>query len=374
LAVGDATLARTHAQPWARYLLKPSDHGSYPNKIIDSSRVSNIRSIYKQIPNAQPIAAPTSGQERQEVPGDDDVETTRRAFAATPAPVLREVAGCGMMRGISASQECQNPPLDEAERDPSPYEACQELFSRYPLALRVSGQDSSVRSMVLMLADGGEPRFFVLSHDCDNGWCGYSIGPWPTGDSTDIEPGGDAHVPGAVTTALNSGIPLPRHGSMFGWTHQHAITALIVIYTDYDSARPLPRWTVMPLAGTPEPHWPPFTGRPFFGSWFWDYYWAGGIVPLDSLIAETPDTIFWVNTRVMLGSDCCAVAYDSTSAERDTLKRGCYVYSEVLRACAQIPSLKELLAEPDKVDLSTRFQRTADRAVSSECKADPELD
>lgn len=364
LAVGDAILARTHAQPWARYLLKPSDHGSYPNKIIDSARVSNIRSISKQIPNAQPIAAPTSGQERQEVPGDDDVETTRRAFAATPAPVLREVAGCGMMRGISASQECQNPPLGEAERDPSPYEACQELFSRYPLALRVSGQDSSVRSMVLMLADGGEPRFFVLSHGCDDGWCGYSIGPWPTGDFTDIEPGGDAHVPGAVTTALNSGIPLPRHGSMFGWTHQHAITALIVIYTDYDSARPLPRWTVMPLAGTPEPHWPPFTGRPLFGSWFWDYYWAGGIVPLDSLIAETPDTIFWVNTRVMLGSDCCAVAYDSTSAEGDTLKRGCYVYSEVLRACAQIPSLKELLAEPDKVDLSTRFP--ADRGQDSE--------
>ena len=196
---------RTHAEPWARYLLKPSDHGSYPNKIIDSSRISNIRSIYKQIPNAQPIAAPTSGQERQEVPGDDDVETTRRAFAATPAPVLREVAGSGMMRGISAPQECQNPPLGEAERDPSPYEACQELFSRYPLALRVSGQDSSVRSMVLMLADGGEPTFFVLSHDCDDDWCGYSIGPWPTGDFTDIEPGGDAHVPGAVTTALNSG-------------------------------------------------------------------------------------------------------------------------------------------------------------------------
>lgn len=290
---------------------------------------------------------------------DDDFDTTRGAFAATPAPGLREVAGCGMMRGISATQECQNPPLGEAEREPSLYEVCQELFSRYPSALRVSGQDRSVLSMVLMLADGAEPRFFVLSHDCDDGWCGYSIGPWPTGDFTDIEPDGDAQVSDAVMMALTSGIPLPRHGSMFGWAHQHAITALIVIYTDYNPARPLPRWTVMPLAGTPEPRWPPFTGRPFFGSWFWDHYWAGSIVPLDSLIAETPDTIFWVNTRAMLGSDCCAVAYDSTSAERDTLKRGRYIYSEVLRAGAQVPSLKELLAEPGKVDLSTRF--SADR-------------
>ena len=85
--------------------------------------------------------------------------------------------------------------------------------------------------------------------------------------------------------------------------------------------------------------------------------------------------IFWVNTRAMLGSDCCAVAYDSTSAERDTLKRGCYVYSEVLRAGTQIPSLKELLAEPDKVDLSTRFSADGGQgAVSGGCKADPELD
>ena len=79
------------------------------------------------------------------------------------------------MRGISATKECQNPPLGEAEREPSPYEVCQELFSRYPLALRVSGQDRSVLSMVLMLADGAEPRFFVLSHDCDDGWCEFDV-------------------------------------------------------------------------------------------------------------------------------------------------------------------------------------------------------
>jgi hypothetical protein len=260
-----------------------------------------------------------------------------------------------MMRDISVTQECQNAPHGEGGQSSSPYEVCQELFSRYPLALRVSGEGSSVRSMVLMLAESDEPRFFVLSHDCDDGWNGYSISPWPTGDFTDIEPDGDANVCSAVVTALHHGIPLPRHGSMFGWVDQHTITALIVIYTDHDPARTLPRWTVMPLAGTPELQWPPFTGWPLFGSWFWDRYRARSIVPLDNLIAETPETIFWVNTQATLGSDCCAVAHDSTSAERDTLKQGCYIYSEVLRAGTQVPSLTELLAESDKVDLSTRF-------------------
>lgn len=42
-----------------------------------------------------------------------------------------------------------------------------------------------------------------------------------------------------------------------------AFTALVVIYTEYESARPLPRWTVMPLAGIPEPQWPPLPANVF---------------------------------------------------------------------------------------------------------------
>ena len=244
----------------------------------------------------------------------------------------------------------------------SPYEACQELFTSYPIAARATGHGSTIRSMVLMLRNSDDARFFVLSQDCDDGVLLYSLCPWPAGDVVDIEANGGAPIPDVVVNVVTCGVPLPRHGSIFGWTERDAITALVVIYTEYDPARPLPRWTVMPRAGIPEPRWPPFMGKPLFGQWFWEHYRAGGIVPLDGLIADSPDTVYWVNTRQILGSDCCAVARDVRSPDRHTLRRGCYVYSEALRAGAPIPSLTALLADAGKIDLAPRFRRFTQKA------------
>lgn len=246
-------------------------------------------------------------------------------------------------------------------RTTSRYEACQELFASYPIAARAVGHSGAIRSIVLMLRDGDDARFFVLSQNCDNGVPLYSLWPWPAGDIVDIEADGSALIPDAVVNVVTCGVPLPRHGSIFGWTERDAITALVVIYTEYEPARPLPRWTVMPHAGISEPQWPPFTGKPLFGQWFWEHYRAGRIVPLDGLIAETPNTVYWVNTQAILGSDCCAVARDVRSLERHTLRRGRYVYSEVLRAGAPIPSLTALLADTGKIDLAPRFRRSTRR-------------
>jgi hypothetical protein len=209
--------------------------------------------------------------------------------------------------------------------------------------------------MVLMLQDGDEARFFVLEEDREDPPI-FSLRPWPEGGGVDIEADGSATVPIAVVNAITRGIPLPRHGSMFGWTWGDAITSLIVIYTEYASARPLPRWAVMPLAGTPKSQWPPFTGQPF-GQWFWEHYHAGSVVSLEDVIAETPGTIFWINTQASLGADSCAVAHDIKGPEGHILPRGSYVYSEVLRAGWTVPSVTAFLATTGKTDLTPRFRR-----------------
>ncbi len=254
-----------------------------------------------------------------------------------------------------------------------PYQACQELFVRYPLAARAVHHMGTVHSMVLMLRDGDELRFFVLSQDCENGMFVYTLSPWPIGGAVEIVPYADVSIPEFAGKALADSVPLPRHGSIFGWIGGDAITALIVIYAEYEHARPLPRWTVMPLAGIPQPQWPSFIGKRLFGYWFWEHYEDRSVVPLDRLIADTPDTVFWVDTRGILGSDCCAVARDISSPDGHTLRRGRYVYSEVLRAGGPLPSLTALLADPGKTDLAPRFRRSATATASFEAGTSADL-
>jgi hypothetical protein len=237
------------------------------------------------------------------------------------------------------------------------YEVCGQLFARFPLAIRDLDLNGTIRSMVLVLHEQDEARFFVLAQSQGEGGALYSLCPWPAGDVVDIDARGRAPVPGVLASAVTRGVPLPRHGSMFGWADHSAFGALIVTYTDATPARPLPRWSVMPFAGLPESRWPPFTGRALFGQWFWDDCRAGHIVPLDQAIAQTPGSVFWVNARAMFGSDCCAVARDVPSPEGHTLLRGRYVYSEVLRSGQPVPSLTALLADPAKIDMAPRFRR-----------------
>jgi hypothetical protein len=236
------------------------------------------------------------------------------------------------------------------------YQACQRLFNDYPLGIRVS-DCGPVHSIVLIVGEGDGIEFYVLSDDRGDGAPLYSIRPWPTGKAVRIVATGDDHVPEALANAVTRGVPLPRHGSIFGWLEGDVVTALIVLYTEYEANRTLPRWTVMPLVGTPESRWPPFIGKRIFGWWFWDYYQNNSVVPLDGLIAKNPGAVFWVNTQAAIGSDCCAVARDITATY--TLPRGSYAYSGALQADEAIPSLAELLADEDGVDLSPRFWRSA---------------
>ena len=239
-------------------------------------------------------------------------------------------------------------------------EACHELFSGHPLAARDVNLAGTIRSMVLMVCDGGQAWFFVLSQGCGYDMPVYSLCPWPCGDVVDVD--ADGSVPGYVVNAVRRGVPLPRHGSMFGWTTDDAVDALVVVYSEHVPGRPVPCWTVMPLAGLPAARWPPVTGQRFFGPWFWEEYRAGRIVLLDDVIAQAPGAVFWVNTRQALGSASCAVARDVVGAAGHTVRRGRYVNSEALRAGRPVPSLTALLAEASKIDIAGRFRRPALRA------------
>lgn len=233
------------------------------------------------------------------------------------------------------------------------YRTCRELFTEYPLAIWADSDAGTSRSMVLMMP--GEASFFVLSLDFEKGEPVCSLGPWPAGD-VEVISADDADAPDEAENVLTNGVPIPRDGSLFGWTRGDVVTALIVIYVEYAEESPEPSWTVMPLAGSPESQWPPFTYERLFGRWFWDYYWSGTIITLGGLVAETRATAFWVDTKAILGSDCCAVARDVISSEGRTLPRGRYVYFQALRAGKLVPPLNVLLANAGKVDLAPRFE------------------
>ena len=163
-------------------------------------------------------------------------------------------------------------------------------------------------------------------------------------------------VSGLTANAVGQGIPLPRDGLLFGWACEEMVTALMVIYTNYRPDSPQPAWSIMPLVGTPEERWPPFSGERFFGRWFWKDYQAGHIIQLGGLIAANPGIVFWVDTHKALGSACCVVACDIKTSEGHILCRGKYMGAAALRAGAVVPSLTGLLAEAGKTDLAPRSQ------------------
>jgi len=235
-------------------------------------------------------------------------------------------------------------------------EACDELFAGYPLAVEpVDDGRRITQSMVLMLQEGNDVRFYLLSRDGDQG-TSYWFRPWPTGSIVDV--GGDSRavISDEVVSAVVSGVPLPRNGSLFGWMDGNAVTALLTVHTEYTPASAAPSWAVMPFVGIPEAQWPPFTGERFFGHWFWEGTRAGRIVLLADLIARTPDTIYWVDTKMILGSACCAVTHDVRSPGGFTLPRGRYVYYKALRADKPVPPLAVLLADNGKIDLAPLFR------------------
>lgn len=241
------------------------------------------------------------------------------------------------------------------------YEACCELFDDYPLA--ADDFSDAVRSMVLMLRQCDNVGFFILTHDSNEDRPLFLLRPWRTDDSVIIEENGSDAISDVVVSAVTRGIPIPRHGSLFGWRAGDIVTALVAVYADYTPAFPQPSWAVLPLAGIPEAQWPPFTDEPFFGKWFWEHYRTGCIAFLGGLISQIPDTVFWVDTEAILGWGSCVVARDIKSGEGYTLRRGRYVYYRALRMGKSVPRLRTLLASDGRTDLASQFRLCAPSSI-----------
>jgi len=235
------------------------------------------------------------------------------------------------------------------------YLACRYLFNEYPLSVSAFDHVPSLHTMVLMLRDGEDVRFFALMRIRGNGRTDYTLSAWRAQGAVEIAADG-GEVPEAVANVIEQGIPIPRDGLLFGWAYQEIVTALIMVYASYRPDSPLPAWSVMPLVGTPESQWPPFSIERYFGRWFWKDYQAGNIVQFDGLIAANPGVVFWLGTCQAPGSDCCVVASDIKTSEGRILRRGTYLDAAALRAGAAVPSLTKLLAAAGKTDLAPRFQ------------------
>ena len=210
--------------------------------------------------------------------------------------------------------------------------------------------------MVLLVEDSYNVEFFVLWDDRSEGIPVYSLQPWREPVIAQIAASGSPAVPDVALNAVTQGVPIPLHGSLFGWICDADVTALVAVYAEYTPTRPKPSWAVMPLVGVEEAKWPPFTGERVFGHWFWEHYRAGNIICLSNVIAHAPGAVFWVDTKEILGSDCCTIVHDIRNGEGHTLRRGRYVYHQLLRAGQPVPSLKLLLAGAEKTDLSLRFE------------------
>ena len=242
------------------------------------------------------------------------------------------------------------------------YGQCEALFEDYPLAVEPICDDGTQSSMVLMQPNGTAPQFYTLHIVRDGDPYSFCIlRPWRSAGGVEISADASAAAPALAAEVLACVIPLPRHGSLFGWMDdRRTVSALMPFHTDYESETPEPTWTIMPRADVAENQWPPFAGASLFGAWFWNYLRSGGITFLDALIAATPDAVFWTDTQVAIATppgfvaDCCVVACDIVSPDGFTFPRGCYAPRPVLRS-GELPELETLLADPDRIDLAPRF-------------------
>jgi hypothetical protein len=229
---------------------------------------------------------------------------------------------------------------------------CSELFARYPQAVNVLNDSGTVRSMVLLLADGGDARFFILNSEGDSEASSFIVRRWRAGDAVDL---GDetALIPGWAVDAVTHGMPLPRDGSLYGWVNRGRVTTVIAFYAHYTPEIPEPSWSAMPDADLGTEDWPSFTGEHLVGTWLWEYFRAGRIVDLGPLIARTEGAAFWVDTAEVIGSGCIAIARALSSPDGWTLRPGRYVYHQHHDVA---PSLDDLLADSSKTDLAPRFR------------------
>jgi hypothetical protein len=248
------------------------------------------------------------------------------------------------------------------------YDTCRDMFVDYSAAVSSVDDVCGTRSMVLMLRDGSHTSFFTLMCDLVESKPVYYIRPWRGRGTVGVKANDGTIVPDAIANAVIHGIPIPRDGSLFGWKNGTEITTLMVVYATYMPTHPEPSWSVMPRTDIGQALWPPFTGEPLFGDWFWRYLGDGRIISLDELIWNSPGAVFWVDMEFDFSRGCCAVAHKIMTRDGYTFGSGCYVYYQELKVGTPVPTLGELLADPRRIDLAPRFGVSPHQQFSAELR------
>lgn len=124
-------------------------------------------------------------------------------------------SGGSRSRGPGRAHTRRFEPGREVIETASVYPACGELLASFPWPPRDMDGSGTIRSMVLVLRDADDPRFFVVAQGCREGGPLYSLCRWPAGDVPDVGPGGRA-VPGALADGVIRSVPPLPHGSIFG--------------------------------------------------------------------------------------------------------------------------------------------------------------
>ena len=77
---------------------------------------------------------------------------------------------------------------------------------------------ASDHSMVLMVRDGHDTDFFVLSRGSREGQYFYSLrAPWLREKPQQSQIYGSGRVPCMTLNVVTCGVPMPLHGSLLGW-------------------------------------------------------------------------------------------------------------------------------------------------------------
>lgn len=227
------------------------------------------------------------------------------------------------------------------------FESCSQLFSTYPLAAMSYCTSGQFRSMVLMRRTAGTSMFFMLSQDSDDL---FTIYPLRThnGAPHEIRPGG--RVSGEIRQVLAHGVPVPHNRALLGWVIDRQVTALLAVRTRPSALWDVPEIRVLPMSGTGELDWPPFSANPLCDGQLWDYLECGQLVDLAPLLAQYAGNVFWVpSPNGRMGH---IVVNDNLPTDEYWLPTGVYVDHWRLREGIPAPSTRLLLALPGAVDLA----------------------
>lgn len=236
------------------------------------------------------------------------------------------------------------------------FAACLRLFRQYPLAVRRHYAEHRFGSMVLMTRDAGVSRFFVLIMEWDDL---FVLRHWDRRDGARVEIGRDEPIPAEIRRVIETGVPVPRDGALFGWVTGYQVRAVLAAYgrlpEPWDDASAVPGVLVMPHTGSQPAEWPPPAASALGDGKLWEYVARGQLADLAPLISRQAGRVFLVpggDGRDVRGVGARVVVTERLRDDSFWLPAGVYADHRTLREGAQVLTVRQLLAQPGVVDLA----------------------